>query len=217
VDPIEMADKAAGAAPSRAANAAYSRQRLRLQTDYGQAVMWAKGFAAEETKLAFTRAVDLAAKSDDFSQRFAAAHGQWTLAHIRGELRTAREQATTFLREAENLGRMVEVGIANRGLAVIDYFSGDFVKGRTHCERALDVCNPERDREARERFGEDTSSMALSNLALAHWQLGEVERARETIDAALKRAAELGHPPSLAQPLHRKAYLALLKTMRRRH
>ena len=186
-------------------------RRLHLQTAYGQALMWSKGFAADETESAFARAADLAAKSDDFSQRFAAAHGQWTLAHVRGDLRTARERATTFLREAENLGRMVEVGVANRGLAVIHYFSGDFIKARTHCERALDVCDPERDQVARERFGEDTSAMALSNLALANWQLGEVERAREMIDAALARAAALGHPPSLAQPLHRKAYLALLR------
>ena len=49
-----MADKAAGSASERGAkDAPASGQRLKLQTDYGQAVMWSKGFAAEETKAAF--------------------------------------------------------------------------------------------------------------------------------------------------------------------
>ena len=84
---IAMADRAAGAALRRAGAAASSRRRLKLQTDYGQAMMWSKGFAAEETKTAFARAAELAARTDDFSERFAACHGQWTLEIVRGELR----------------------------------------------------------------------------------------------------------------------------------
>src|SRR5215469_8769474 len=42
---IEMADKSAG-------DAAVTGQRLKLQTDFGQAVMGSKGYAAEETKAA---------------------------------------------------------------------------------------------------------------------------------------------------------------------
>ena len=57
---------------------ATSHQRMKLHSDYSQAMMWSKGFAAEETKAALARAADLAAKSDDFSERFAAAYGQWT-------------------------------------------------------------------------------------------------------------------------------------------
>ena len=38
------------------ADAARRAQRVKLQTSYGQAVMWSKGFAAEETKAAFARA-----------------------------------------------------------------------------------------------------------------------------------------------------------------
>jgi hypothetical protein len=77
--------------------------------------MWSKGFAAEETKVAFARAAELAAKSGDFSERFAAAHGQWTMAHVRGELTSARELTSTFLREAEEARRVTEAGVARRG------------------------------------------------------------------------------------------------------
>jgi hypothetical protein len=38
---------------------AQRQRRLHLQTSYGQAMMWAKGFAAEETRAAFSHATDL--------------------------------------------------------------------------------------------------------------------------------------------------------------
>ena len=189
------------------ATEAHRQRRLHLQTAYGQAVMYAKGFAAEETTAAFARATELAANAGDFSERFAAFHGLWTSALVRGELKSARELASTFLQEAERLGRFVEVGVASRGLALISYFLGEFAEARTHCERALAACDPERDREARERFSEDTGLTAMSWLALTMWQLGEVDRARELIAAANRRAAELGHVPSMAHPLQAKFLL----------
>jgi predicted ATPase len=190
---------------------AQRQQRLHLQTAYAQAVMWSKGFAAEETKAAFARATELASTSDDFSQRFAAAHGQWTLALVRGELRLARETASTFLKEAEDAGRLVEVGVARRGLALACCDAGDFAEARIHCERAIEACEPERDRETRERFSEDTGTTAMSCLAETMWQLGEVERARELIDEANRRASELGHVPSMSHPLLSRSYLAFLR------
>ena len=208
---IAMADGAAGAALRRAGAAASSRRRLKLQTDYGQAMMWSKGFAAEETKTAFARAVELAARTDGFSERFAACHGQWTLEIARGELRSARELASTFLQEAEDAGRLVETGVAHRGLALIGYFSGDFLDAQTHCERALEACTPGHEEKARERFGEYTGALVMSCLAVTTWQLGEVDRARELIEMANRRAAGLGHVPSMGYPLLFRSHLEVLR------
>ena len=201
---IAMADMAKGgaAAPS---------QRLKLQANYGEAVMYSKGFSAEETRIAWARAADLAAKSDDFSERSTVRHAQWTLAIVRGALRTAQELASTFLGEAEDAGRAVEAGVAHRSLGVICYYLADFFKARNHCERALDGCSPDRDLEARERFSDDTGAVAMSILAITSWHLGEVERARELIDMANQRAAELGHAPSTVHPLYWKSILEILR------
>ena len=111
---------------------AQRRQRLHLQTAYGQAMMWAKGFGAEETQAAFSRATEPTAKSDDFAERFAAAHFQWTLAFVRGELRYARELESSFLEEAEDTGLIVEGGVARRGLALACYQAGDFLEAQAH-------------------------------------------------------------------------------------
>ena len=100
---------------------------------------------------------------------------------------------------------MVEAGVARRGLALMSYFAGDFAEARIHCERALEDLRPRsRPGDAQNRFGEDTGATAMSCLAVTMWQLGEVERARELIEAANRRAAELGHVPSMAHPLRFK-------------
>ena len=79
-------------------------------------------------------------------------HSQWASAIVRGKAAAVRELASSFLKEAEDAGRLVEVGVASRGLAQACYLSGEFLEARTHCERALDACDPDREKETRERF-----------------------------------------------------------------
>jgi hypothetical protein len=89
-------------------SATASRQRrLKLQASYGQAVMWSKGFGADETKAAFARARDLAATVDNAAERFGTYYGQWASSAMRGNLRNAREIAEMFLRDAKNVDRML--------------------------------------------------------------------------------------------------------------
>ena len=89
--------------------AAARQRRLKLQTDYGLAVAWSKGFAAEETKTAFARARELSAGTDNSDERFTALYGRWVSRLQHNELDLARQDAETFLREAENAGRIPEI------------------------------------------------------------------------------------------------------------
>jgi tetratricopeptide (TPR) repeat protein len=190
---------------------AQRQRRLHLQTAYGRAMMWAKGSSAEETRAAFARATDLRAKTDSFADRFAAAHGQWMFALVRGELQSARQLTSGFLKEAEAEGRAVETGVARRGFALACYQAADFLEAQIHCERALEDCDPENERETQERFQIATGPMVMSVLAVTMWQLGEVDRARELIEQANRRGSELGHPPSRAHPLLWKSHLEILR------
>jgi uncharacterized protein YaaQ len=79
--------------------AALRQRRLKLQTSYGQAMMWSKGFGAAETKAAFSRASELAVGAAA-AERFPAYYGLWVGTLLRGELESARETAEIFLREA---------------------------------------------------------------------------------------------------------------------
>ena len=208
---IEMADKA-GAAPRReAAAAASASQRLKLQTDYGQAVMWSKGFIAEETKAAIERVGELAAKIANVEAPFDAYFARWSYSFFRGELGSARETAESFLRTAEHAARPTEATAAHRILGVTLLYQGDFEGGRARLEHTLRIYDPERDREAKFRFGPDPKLAAIPNLGVSAWCLGDVRRARELMDEARSGEVESAHAPTLALTYHLQALLEILR------
>jgi hypothetical protein len=71
---IEMADKKAQAAHSTAPPGG---DRLRLQISYGNALISARGYGAQETTAAFARARELVARAEDAADRFSAYYGLW--------------------------------------------------------------------------------------------------------------------------------------------
>ena len=197
---IAMADRTA--AGTRAAEAAApSSQRLKLQTDYGQALMWSKGFSSEETRAAFARVTDFAASGEDATVRFAAYDAECQSSFMRGEYNKAQEIAETFLREAEAEGRATESGAARRALGFVLLFQGNLRAARSILERALTDYLPERDGDTQRRFNRDTEVTSAAYLALAEWHLGEVERARLLIERSIRRANELGHAAAIANAL----------------
>jgi tetratricopeptide (TPR) repeat protein len=178
------------------------QRRLRLQTAYGQAVMWGKGYAAEETKAAFARAAELTERTDDFSARVVALQGQFSAAATAGELRSARELALTLLREAEDAGQLTEASMADNFLGLVAYWHGDFVEARTHYERALAAPDLNHDPHF-----VGYRALASAHLAAAMWQLGEVERARDLINSAIQCASETGHFGGIADVLFYESWL----------
>ncbi|MFZ0210819.1 MAG: hypothetical protein WAL59_32730, partial [Roseiarcus sp.] len=123
---------------------------------------------------------------------------RWLHSFWRGELGLARATAESFLREVERAARPTEAAAAHRSLGLTCLFQGDFEDARVHLEQTLRIYDPERDREARYRFGQDSDVGATAYLAHAAWRLGDVGRARELIDEADARAAESAHAPTLA-------------------
>jgi predicted ATPase len=196
---IAMADRAGAAStPGAAALATAESRRLQLQTSLGQAMMYSRGFGSDESKTAFARARTLAAGVGDASERFNAYFGLYIGSLMRGELSLARETAESFLRDAENEGRMTEASVARRNVGAARLYQGDLIGGRTNLGEALRIYDLERDRDAKFRFGVDTGAAATGFLALAGWALGDVERARALSEEALARADETAHAPTRA-------------------
>ncbi len=207
---IEMADKVLSSPdPPATRKAAISSQRLKLQTSYGQAVMWSRGFSSEESSAVFTRAQQLAEGVNNATERFDAYYGLWLGRISRGELVLARETAETFRREAEQAAQMDEAAVARRVLGTTCFAQGDFTEAVTNLEEALRIYDP--DREAKFRFGNDTAAVATAYLAHAKWQFGELARARELIDQSLARAVDSAHAPTLAIVRHFKVHYDILR------
>ena len=207
---IAMADKASPGSAPRAAGATAS-QRLKLQASLSQAMMYSRGVSSEESKIAFAHARALAAGVENASERFDAYYGLFAGSLFRGELSLARETAVSFLHEAEDEGWMTEAAVARRNLGMARLFEGEFTDAEENLAEVLRTYDPERDRDARFRFGVDTGAGAAVYLALASWALGGVERARALSEEALARANETGHAPTRANAHY---YLSLYHVLR---
>jgi predicted ATPase len=210
---IEMADKVGETAPRVAAATAPASpgQRLKLQTSYGQALIWAKGFGADETKAAFTRANELTAGVSDATERFPTYYGLWVSSMVRGEFGFARHTVESFLQEAKTEGRPREAAIANRNLGLTCLYQGEVTNARAYLEEALRTYNPEGDSDAAIRFAQDHRAAATAFLALAIWALGEVASGRALMEKAVERAVESAHVPTLANMALCKTLLEILR------
>jgi predicted ATPase len=191
---IEMTEKLGAATPA----APQIGERLRLQIAYGNALISARGYQAQETTAAFARARELAADSEDAAERYSAYYGAWASSYVRGELTPMRELAEEFLRDAEFRPGLPEASVAHRVFGGTCWFQGDFVTARRHLEEALAGYDPKRDRGLAFRFGQDVVVSAMINLAHVLWPLGELERARRRVDKALALAMQSGHVPTMA-------------------
>jgi class 3 adenylate cyclase/tetratricopeptide (TPR) repeat protein len=208
---IEMADKAGEGRPAAITTSASANRRLKLQTDLGKALMWSRGFGTEESKAAFIRARELAAAIDNATERFTIYYGLWVGNAVHGELGFAREIAQTFLGEAERGAHMTECGFARRLLGSTCLWQGDLTEAQANLVEALSLYDPERDREARVRFDQDTGAAARAYLANTKWLLGEVGPARALIEEAVAHAIETGHVPTLVNTYFYKAHFEMVR------
>ena len=173
--------------------------------------MWGKGFAADETKDAFARAAELATQIGGPEAPLDAYVARWAHSYFRGELGLALEAAESLLRGAERAARPTEAATGHRLLGLTRLVQGDFAQAREHCEQALRIYDPERDREAKFRLGVDTRAMATAYLALAAWHRGEVSRAAALMDEAVAHAAESAHVPTIVGVYLLQAWLEDLR------
>jgi tetratricopeptide (TPR) repeat protein len=166
---IEMADKTAEAAPRTAAPVTPTGQRLKLQTSYGKAMMWSKGYVAPETAAAFARAQELSAGGEGTSERFVTYYGQAAARGWSGDLSAARQIAANMLRDAGIESQTPEAFAAHRIVAFTSLCQGNFTEAQTYSEKALKIDDSGWDRDAKLRFGQDSRVAAMVYLANANW------------------------------------------------
>jgi adenylate cyclase len=173
--------------------------------------MMSRGFGAEEAKAAFIRARELAAAIDNPTERFAVHYGLWLGNVTDGALGLARETAETFLREAECGALATECGVGRRLVGFTCLWQGEFVEAQVNFVEALNIYDPERDREAKFRFGRDTGAVGKFYLGLTKWLLGEFGPVRPLIKEAIAHAIETGHVPTLVDTYRFKAHFEMVR------
>jgi predicted ATPase len=128
-----------------------------------------------------------------------------------GALGLAREIAQTFLREAERGALATECGVGRRLVGFTCLCQGQFVEAQVNFVEALNIYDPERDRETKFRFGRDTGAVGKFYLGLTKWLLGEFGPVRPLIKEAIADAIKTGHVPTLVDTYRFKAHFEMVR------
>ena len=187
-----------------------AQRELDMQLMLGRAFTVVKGFAAQETGRAYTRARELCRQTGDTTRLFAVLVGLREFRLNRGELRTARELAAECLALAQRQHDAAPLMRAHFGLGSVLYRLGELVPSRTHLAQAIALYTPQQDRAL---IGQAPLGVpCFAHLAITLWRLGYPEQALARSDAMLALAQELGDAYNRARAL---VYAAELHRLRR--
>jgi predicted ATPase len=193
-------------------NAAALRQRrVHLQISLGNALIWAKGYWAPETRAAFARARELASREEDASERFSAYYGLWVGHLHRCEPGPIREIAELFLRETTARPDCPEALIAHRNSGVTCWYFGDFAGAHQHFQTILELYDRACHGDLANRLSTDPRAAAEIWDAFTLWVLGRIDEALPLAERALADAKSAMQVPTFAYVLRVRGYLALLR------
>jgi predicted ATPase/DNA-binding winged helix-turn-helix (wHTH) protein len=204
---IELADNLAATSPS----AVPASRRLRLQTNLGIALLWAKGHHAPATSAAFARARELASREEEASERFSADYGLWIGHLARCEPAPMREIAELFLREALAGPDCPEALVAHRISGTTCFYFGDFAGAHNDYQKSIELYDQARHGDFTNRFGDDLRAQVEAYDALALWGLGRVDEALRLAERAVSDAESAAHAPTMCNVFFFAAKLGFLR------
>ena len=153
----------------------------------------------------YARARELCARTGDDARLLPVLYGQWLNHFVRARL----EHALDLGRELRELAERHDTGVlivAERAVGWPLVCMGRFAEGRASLDRIAALHEPAR--PLRFAYGQDPAVAGLATGAWALWGCGESAAAEARAQAAIARARELEHPPSLTYALCTAALLA---------
>jgi len=183
-------------------------RELELYAALGNALIFAKGFAAPETAWAFAEARRRCGQLDDTRQIAAILYGGWVVHVVRAEHEAAYRVATELSERLEGTSDPVALIIGHRLLGVSSHFLGRTTDALDHFERLLALRVPADDGDPIGTHAYDPYVVALSFSCHALLRLGQLGEAQQRIRAALARARELADPATVAFALWRACIFA---------
>jgi tetratricopeptide (TPR) repeat protein len=175
------------------ASAGRDALELPLHCSLAEVLRFTRGYSAQETIAATTRARTLAEKNGDITQQFSQAVGMWAAASSSGDYLTARHLADQVLELALADRRELSLAHAHMIQMTSWYRIGNLLRAEDYFERGEDLF---RSPEFRKQPG--WTAQTYGNAAINAWTMGDQVRAQQRIDLALSIAQENDNPYDLA-------------------
>ena len=175
------------------------RTRLRAKLQLQRALAWlaTRGMGSAEAGSAFAEARALFERLGEATPEIIhTLYGIYAYHLFRGEVGQGLAVARESLQRAQSLGDAASLTLAHRMLGSVLFFSGAPREAAHHCEEALRLYDPQRERESPLWAVADVKTISLSILATASALLGYPDKALALHEEAARHAAELDSPHS---------------------
>ena len=177
------------------------RQELELRSSLGVALRFVKGLAAAETGRAFARARELWEQLDFPSEFLQVPYWQSLHHQNRGEFDLARRLDEHLLHLSSQRGDSAGLVLGHLCSGRTRMLAGEFPSSRSHLDAALALYDTNSHGSLAHQTGADLQVASQGWLGLVLLCLGFPEQALARSSAAVDKARQLAHLPSLAHSL----------------
>jgi class 3 adenylate cyclase/tetratricopeptide (TPR) repeat protein len=176
-------------------------EEIDLQIELGSSLIAIAGYADPKVRAAYARALELCEAHGDGLLVGQALAGLSLFHTNGGETRRGEQLARRVLEISQRAGDDTLELLARVQLAVPACYQGRFAEALEHCDRALEIYDPERDRSIAIRFGTDHGVAAHGFASLSLCFLGQFDAAFGHVRTGLALARSLRNPFDLSYAL----------------
>jgi class 3 adenylate cyclase/predicted ATPase len=188
-----------------------TKQEIRVQLALGIPLIAVQGYAAEETREAFARALGLCLKLDGPPEYFQALYGLWGHAWMSGKNDEALNMAKEFLSRSRASGEAVPLIVAHRVMGSTLLTTGDFQQSKQHFDESMSLSDSKGKRSLYNLYMVEPRAASLLLSSWDLWFLGYPDQALSRIVGALALARELAQPYTIAFAYYMTSVVHLLR------
>jgi len=187
------------------------KQEIEIQLALGIPLIAVRGYAAAETREAFSRALTLCLRLGNIPEYFQALFGVWGNCWMRGKNDEALQMADEFLSRSRALSDPVLLKVAHRVMGSTLLTVGDFQSSANHFEETIRLSTGKEERPLYNLYMVGPRAASLLLLSWDLWFLGHPDQALSRVSEALALGQDLGHPYTVAFAHYMTSVVHLLR------
>ena len=188
-----------------------TRQEIDIQLALGIPLIAVQGYAAAETREAFSRARTLCLQLGDIPEYFQALFGLWGHSWMGGRNDDALRMADEFLSRSRALSDPVLLMVAHRVMGSTLLTVGDFQSSANHFGETIRLSTSKGRQPLYNLYVVEPQAASLLLLSWDLWFLGYPDQSLSRVSEALALGQDLGHPYTVAFAHYMTSVVHLLR------
>jgi class 3 adenylate cyclase/tetratricopeptide (TPR) repeat protein len=188
-----------------------TKQEIDIQLALGIPLIAVQGYAAAETREAFSRARTLCLRLGNIPEYFQALFGLWGNSWMGGNNYDALSMANEFLSRSRTLSDPVLLMVAHRVMGSTLLTAGEFQSSANHFEETINLSAGGEKRSLYNLYMVEPQAASLLLLSWDLWFLGKPDQSLSRVSEALALGQDLRHPYTVAFAHYMRSVVHLLR------